>query len=200
VPRLEIEEMLRLAQSTPSWCNVQPWQVSIVSGDAKGRLSEALLQAASKGVKEPDFDPPAEYRGIHNVRRRQAGYALYASVGISRGDREARAAQAMENYRFFNAPHVALVSTDERLGVYGAVDCGAYVSTLVLAAQSLGIATVPQAAIAMYGGVVRKELRLSAGQRVVCAVSFGYEDESHPANQFRTPRSELDETVTWVNT
>ncbi|MEZ2392227.1 nitroreductase [bacterium RCC_150] len=200
VPRREIEEMLALAQTTPSWCNVQPWQVSILSGNARERLSEALLRAARSEPKTPDFNPPAEYPSIHNARRRQAGYALYASVGIPRHDAEARAAQARENYRFFNAPHVALITTDERLGVYGAVDCGGYVSTLLLAAESLGIAAVPQAAIAMYAGVVRKELCLPEGKRIVCAVSFGYEDTAHPANGFRTPRSGLDEVVHWFDT
>lgn len=199
VPRGEIEEMLALAQTTPSWCNVQPWQVSILSGKAKERMSEALLRAAGSGSKNPDFDPPAEYPSIHNARRRQAGYALYASVGIARHDAEARAAQARENYRFFNAPHVAVIGTDERLGVYGAVDCGGYVATLLFAAESLGIAAVPQAAVAMYADVVRNELSLPEGKRVVCAVSFGYEDTTHPANGFRTPRSGLDEVVHWFD-
>ncbi len=55
----------------------------------------------------------------------------------------------LENYRFFGAPHVAIITSDKALGVYGAVDCGGYVSTLLLAAESLGIAAVPQAAVAM---------------------------------------------------
>ncbi len=32
VPREVIEEILRLAQKTPSWCNTQPWQVAITEG------------------------------------------------------------------------------------------------------------------------------------------------------------------------
>ncbi|MEK9641783.1 MAG: nitroreductase, partial [Paracoccaceae bacterium] len=31
----------------------------------------------------------------------------------------------------------------------------------------------------------------------LCAISFGYEDKEHPANQFRTTRAELDEVVAW---
>jgi hypothetical protein len=55
-----------------------------------------------------------------------------------RGDREAYAKQGLENYRLFGAPHVAIVTSDEALGTYGAVDCGAYVNNFLLAAQSLG--------------------------------------------------------------
>ena len=34
-------------------------------------------------------------------------------------------------------------------------------------------------------------------RRIVCAISFGYEDAEHPANAFRTSRAEPDEVVTW---
>ena len=48
----------------------------------------------------------------------------------------------------FGAPHVAIVTSDEALGVYGAVDCGAYVSNFMLAAHSLGVGSIAQAALA----------------------------------------------------
>jgi nitroreductase len=200
VPRSDIERMLELAQKTPSWCNTQPWNVSIISGQAKERLSEALIQEAAAGVKQSDLEAPAKYRGIYQERRRESGYALYTSLGIERHDYQRRADQGLENYRFFGAPHVAVVTTDNLLGAYGAVDCGGYVSTLLLAAESLGIATVPQAAIAMYSNVVRDQLKLPEDRLIVCAVSFGYEDTSHPANSFRMPRAELSDVVDWLET
>jgi len=48
------------------------------------------------------------------------------------------ARQALENFNFFGAPHVAIVHTDEALGVYGAIDCGGYVTSFMLAAQARG--------------------------------------------------------------
>ena len=74
--------------------------------------------------------------------------ALYSSVGIEHGDRAGSAAQTMKNFELFGAPHVAIITTDEALGTYGAVDCGLYVNSFLLAAQSLGVATIPQAALA----------------------------------------------------
>jgi len=62
----------------------------------------------------------------------------------------------LENFRFFGAPHVAIISTDRDLGVYGAIDCGAYVSNFALLAQSLGVASIPQAALAHYSPFVRQ--------------------------------------------
>ena len=37
VPRETIEHVLKVAQRTASWCNSQPWQVVIASGEAKER-------------------------------------------------------------------------------------------------------------------------------------------------------------------
>ena len=47
VSRATIEAALSMAQSTPSWCNTQPWQLAIVSGDALRRLTTDLVAAAS---------------------------------------------------------------------------------------------------------------------------------------------------------
>ena len=87
-----------------------------------------------------DFPFPREYLGVYLERRRESGFQLYNSLGIARGDKAAYAKQALENYNFFGAPHVAIIHTDEALGVYGAIDCGAYVSNFMLAAQALGSA------------------------------------------------------------
>ena len=87
-----------------------------------------------------DFPSPREYLGVYLERRRESGFQLYNTLGIARGDKAAYAKQALENYNFFGAPHVAIIHTDEALGIYGAIDCGAYVGNFMLAAQALGSA------------------------------------------------------------
>lgn len=198
VPREDIERLLKMGQRTASWCNSQPWQVHITSGDATERLREAVYAQATSGQLDPDIPGPDEYRGVYAERRRGAGYALYNALGIARDDYQRRTEQMLENYRFFGAPHVAIITTDKALGVYGAVDCGGYVSTLLLAAEALGIAAVPQAAVAMTATALRRELNIGDDRDIVCAISFGYADEAHPANTCRTDRAELDDTVRWV--
>ncbi|MFD3809803.1 nitroreductase [Rhodococcus sp. NPDC058639] len=199
VPRDDIEGMLGMAQRTASWCNSQPWRVHLTSGAATDRLRDAVYTQAASGALDPDIPGPAEYRGEYAERRRNAGYALYNALGIARDDYARRGEQMLENFRFFGAPHVAVVSTDKALGVYGAVDCGGYVSNLLLAAESLGIAAVPQAAVPMASAALHRELGIGDDRDIVCAVSFGYADEAHPANTCRTDRAALDATVDWVD-
>jgi nitroreductase len=93
---------------------------------------------------------------------------------------------------------VAIITSDEALGVYGAVDCGGYVNNFMLAAQALGIATVPQAALAFHSEVVRRHFGMSDDRRVVCGISFGYPDSEHKANGYRTSRAQLGDVATFV--
>src|SRR5260370_41994182 len=134
VPRATIERIFTAAQRTASWCNSQPWQLAIASGTATKKFRDVVYGAASSG--EPNsggFPFPREYRGVYLERRRESGFQLYNSLGIPRGDKAGYAKQALENFNFFGAPHVAIVHTDEALGVYGAIDCGGYVTSFMLA-------------------------------------------------------------------
>ncbi|HYW93470.1 MAG TPA: nitroreductase [Gammaproteobacteria bacterium] len=199
VPRDTIERVLAVAQRTASWCNAQPWQVTIASGEATAKFRHALhVHAAAGDPPSPDFAFPGRYTGVHRQRRRECGFQLYDAVGVARGDREAGMRQRLENFRLFGAPHVAIVTTEADLGVYGAVDCGAYVSNFMLAACSLGIASIAQAALASYPGFIRNWFELPPERLVVCGISFGFADQSHPANGFRTGRAPLNEVVRWV--
>ncbi len=202
VDRATIERILGMAQRTASWCNAQPWQLVVTSGAATERFRQAYLAFAGANppqAPQPDHPFPREYRGVYRQRRLESGLALYRSVGVVRDDLAGRTRQEMENFRFFGAPHVAIVTSDEALGVYGAIDCGAWVANFMLAAQSLGVATIAQGALALHSGFVRRHFGLDDGRRVICGLSFGYEDTRHPANGFRTGRAPLEEVTLWLD-
>src|ERR1700761_9783320 len=200
VPRETIEHILQVAQRTASWCNSQPGQVLIASGEAKERFRKLIYaEAASGGPDNSDFAPPREYLGVYLDRRRESGFQLYNTLGIARGDKAAYSKQALENYNFFGAPHVAVIHSDEALGVYGAVDCGAYVSNFMLAAQALGLGTIPQAALAHQSGLIRRHFDIASDRRVVCGISFGFADRDHRINSYRTSRAGVAEAAVFVD-
>lgn len=199
VPKETISEILTLAQRAPSWCNTQPWQLVITTGkgteDFRKAFDEHLTQNADP---LPDIPFPKEYRGIYLDRRRESGFQLYDSLGIAKGDREAYARQTRQNFLFFGAPHVAIITTPEELGTYGAVDCGAYIAVFTLAAQDLGVSTIPQAALANFSPFIRDYFKIPIGRLVVAGISFGYADHAHPANNYRTNRAPIDSVVEWI--
>lgn len=205
VPHEVIQTMFALSQGAASWCNSQPWQVHVTEGDATERFRKAFYERATAdaaaGVLSPDsdFDFPAAYTGIYKERQREVGWQLYEAVGIAYGDRKASGLQALENFRMFGAPHALVITTERDLGTYGVLDCGSYLGTLLLAAQSLGIAMIPQAAFANYSTLLREFFEIPENRAVVCGASFGYADFDHPANSFRSRRASPEDAVTWLS-
>ena len=200
VARETIRHMLDMAQQTPSWCNCQPWQVLVVGGAAIERFREALHAHAAQGAPaNPDFPFPLRYEGIYRERRKVCGVKLYQALGIGREDKTAASQQSLENFRFFGAPHVALITTEQDLGVYGAIDCGLYVSNFMLAAQDLGVASIAQAALASYPDFIRSHFGLPQNRRFVCGISFGYAEPADPINSYRTGRATPQEAAVWFD-
>ncbi|KPD12275.1 nitroreductase [Phaeobacter sp. 11ANDIMAR09] len=197
LPRKVIEDILTCAQRVPSWCNAQPWKLTITSGAETERLRQALRQAAQAGGHSPDLAFPSRYENEYQTRRRKCGWALYQAVGVQKGDRAASQAQMMENFSLFGAPHCAILSTPATLGGYGAMDCGGFVAGFTLAAQAAGVATIPQAAVASYAPLLHELLEIPEDRTILCALSFGYGDPDHAANQFRTSRATLPEFTEW---
>ncbi len=200
VPDDKINTILTMAQQTASWCNSQSWHVTITKGVSTERFRNRLMEhVKAKSAESPDFPFPREYRGKYLERRRESGFQLYNALGISRGDKTGYEQQGMQNFALFGAPHVAIITTDEALGTYGAVDCGGYVSNFMIAAKAYGVACVAQAALSRYAGFVKQELGISNDRLMVCAISFGYSNEEHPANSYRTSRAPLNEVIHWVS-
>jgi nitroreductase len=202
VPRDVIEQVLAAAQHTASWCNTQPWQLHIVSGEARDALSKAAVEHVVSTLGQPapsDFPFPAAYSGVYGQRRKEVGWQLYEAVGVVRGDRDGSAMQMLRNFEFFGAPHVAIVTTDADLGVYGAIDCGLYVNSFMLAAEALGLGTCAQAAIGQVAPAVREFLDLPDDRRIVCGIAFGHPDPDHASARFTSRRAPVTDAVTFVD-
>jgi nitroreductase len=206
VPRPVIEQMLAVAQLSPSWCNSQPWQVIVTEGAGTERFRKVLYEHASRDAAAPagptltpDFPFPAAYRGVYKERQREVGWQLYKSVGIAYGDRVSSGKQALENFRLFGAPHALIVTTERDLGVYGAIDCGVYIGNVLLAAQSFGLGMIPQAALAAYAPLMREHFGIPDHRLIVLGASFGYPDMAHPANSFRSRRAALGQVCEWAD-
>lgn len=192
-----VAQILRAARHVPSWCNAQPWQVIVTSGAETDRFRDALYAVAATTPPAPDLAWPDAYPGVYGQRRRACGFKLYDAVNVKKGDRAASTTQMMENYRLFGAPHVAIITAPRALGAYGAMDTGGFVTAFCLAAHALGVATIPQAAIAAQSPFVRSHFDISADRMILCAISFGRADPDHPANNFRTDRATVDDILDW---
>lgn len=194
----DIREIIATASRAPTWCNAQPWKVIVTRGAETRAFADVLTRTAETSQMEPDFAWPIQYTGEYQDRRRVCGYQLYEAVGVARDDKVRRAEQMMQNFRFFGAPHVAIITSDADLGPYGAMDCGGFIALFSLVARAKGIASVVQASVTGYAPAIRKHFRIPADRLIQTAISFGYEDKDHPANSFRTDRAASEDVVTFV--
>jgi len=197
VPRDVLETIFDLARRTPSWCNTQPWQAYVTEGEGTERFRLALLAQVAADAMSPDFDFPVRYEGEFRERRRACAWQLYDALGIEFRDRAASVRQTARNFELFGAPHVAIITTESALGTYGAVDTGPYVQTFLLAAESLGLGAIPQAALAGHAPFIKEHFGMPESRAVVCGISFGWPDKPAPENGFRTERTSVAETLMW---
>lgn len=191
-----IAEVFTLAARAPSNCNVQPWEVHVASGKALRALGAALVSAAERGeVPTPDVAMISRYQGAHRERQIDAARALYGAMGIGRDDHAGRARAFARNLDAFGAPHAAFLFLPEGFDLREAADLGGYAQTLMLVMASRGIASCAQGALSLYPAIVRDQLGLAKGPRLIMGIAFGLEDPDHPANGARTGRAELADTV-----
>ncbi|MEU8892223.1 nitroreductase family protein [Streptomyces sp. NPDC048442] len=197
VPGETMRAIFSLAGAAPSNSNAQPWQVEVVSGAARERLAEALRAAHAEQRTSVDF-PYSEdmYAQVHQARRAAFGAGLYGALGIGADDHTARAAYNEESLRFYGAPHAAFLFVGGDGGARLAADVGAYLQTLLLAMTAYGVDSCPQGLLSFYADAVRTELGVTEGKLLV-GVSFGYADETAPANRVVTGRAPLESTTSF---
>lgn len=198
LPRDALAALFAAAQRAPSWCNVQPWRVIVTAPPLTAALAADVLAAYEAGDRRPEVPFPGEYPEPYLAHRRGCAGALYAAMGIARGDEAARGEAWRRNYTFFGAPHIAVVSVDRRLGPYALIDVGVWVGLLLTQAEAMGIAACPMASIAAYPGPLRRHLPIGDEQHILLGIALGHADGAAGANRCRTTRSPLDANVTFA--
>lgn len=190
VSQQHVTDLLNIAAHAPSGANTQPWQVAVVTGTSKQTLTKAIISAFESGQpSQPDYRYyPDKWLSPYIERRRQCGLQLYQSLGIERKDKAAQQAQWAANYQGFNAPMILFFFMDEAMQTGSFLDFGMFLQSLMLAAESEGLATCPQAALAEYPAIVKSHLDYPDNTILLCGMAIGYEDKAAAVNQYRTER------------
>lgn len=205
VARADIDAILDVARYCASGMNTQPWQVHVITGAAKQRLSAAILRvhddpALMAQHAEPyDYYPPV-WTSPYLDRRRQVGWELYGLLGIGKGDRAAMHVQHGRNYRFFDAPVGLMLTVDRCMGRGSLIDCGMFLQSIMVAARARGLDTCPQAAFNAFHRVIAQQLAIPDQQMLVCGMSLGYADPDCIENTLVTERLPVDSFTTFHDT
>ena len=193
-----IREILDVASRAPSGTNLQPWKVHVLTGDARRRLSDAVLAAyddpAERAQHAEEYDYyPREWVSPYIDRRRKIGWDLYGLLDIGKTDKDKMHAQHGRNYVFFDAP-VGFIFTIDRVLAQGSwLDYGMFLENIMIAARGRGLDTCPQAAFTQFHRVIKRELELGDHEMVVCGMALGVADPDAVANRLTTARATVDE-------
>jgi len=78
VERGTLESIFTMAQRAASWCNSQPWQVTVVSGATIRRVRDALLSPPAAGpIRESDIPFPLSIKACTSSA---AANAVFSSI------------------------------------------------------------------------------------------------------------------------
>jgi nitroreductase len=193
VPRETIEEILRVAARAPSGTNTQPWNVHVLTGEAKDGLSRKILAAyddpeEAATHREEYAYYPTDWRSPFIERRRKIGWDLYGLLKIGKGDKARMHDQHGRNYLFFDAP-VGLIFTIDRVMQQGSwLDYGMFLQNLMVAARARGLDTCPQAAFTQFHRIIMEHIGAPAHHMLVCGMSLGHADPDAIENTLVTER------------
>ena len=139
-----LRTIMETAQRAPSGGNVQPWMVSIVSGDALAdlvaKVGERLAMGPAGSQMEyqiyPDPTPDPWM-----ARRYGVAYAMYDAMGIERQDKIGRAMAMAQNFRGFGAPVMLFVHCPRFMGPPQWADMGIWLQSVMLLCREAGLDT-----------------------------------------------------------
>jgi nitroreductase len=192
--RKTLEDLLYLATQAPSAINLQPWELTVVSGEEKKRLSRLLV----KRMKERNIScGPGATRPLQAAfMERQRG--LLNSIAPHLPENTVFQDFINEgSCNFYGAPSAVIISIDQVFSSARLTDIGVLVGYLVLAAHGLGLSTCPIGLITAFDEDIKEELSLSEDKEVVIGVAVGYGDPDASINSGRSERVPLQDVVKW---
>jgi len=198
------EKILKTAAMTPSGANMQPWITYAISDeDILKKVGDAIIEVMNSGVEHDQFIQyyPVKWVAPYKKRRIITGAGLYKLMEVDRKDNDTRIKMWQDNFRWFGAKTVFFVFTDkanidESQGTL--IDCGAYMQSIMLAAQEFGVDSCPQGSTTEFGKVIAKALDIPDNLALLYSVVLGYADGDAKINSYQPARVSLDESVTFI--
>lgn len=200
VPKPLLRRLLEAARWAPSGANIQPWEVSVLTGDALARYSDGLLREFAENPSGHKMDYAyysPEWREPYLARRYACGFGLYEIRGIERGDRDGRRESFLENFRFFGAPAVMLFWIPKDLAMGAWLDYGMFIQNIALLAQGWELAAIAQGALGQHSDVARGITGMSKDHILLCGMSVGWPDLKNAVNAYQPGREPVDGFTTW---
>jgi nitroreductase len=200
VPKKVLREILEVATRAPSAMNTQPWEFSVIAGDALKRIKEANVAMLKSGApaKVDHLVVGWPQDSVYRMRQVELAKQIFTLMDIPREDKEKRAQWLGRGFRFFDAPAAIIILADKTLSESGpCVDIGAVIQTICLVALTHGLGTCIEDQGILFSDVVRKYTDIPESKRMMIAIAIGYPNWDFSANRLESTRVSVDNITTW---
>ncbi|RMF41105.1 MAG: nitroreductase [Alphaproteobacteria bacterium] len=199
VPEEVLRRVFVKAARAPSGGNLQPWHVWLLSGAGMARFRAMMAPRIARGLTDaPEYAVyPDRLWEPYRSRRFAVGEAMYARLGIPRGDRAARLRWFARNYDFFGAPAGMFLFVDRGMGAPQWSDLGGYLQTAMLLLREEGLDSCPQEAWYLQHATVSAFLDAPPELMLFCGMAIGRRDPEAAVNGLQAPRAPAEE---WLRT
>lgn len=161
VDRESIRMIIDAGKMAPSAMNAQPWKFYVLT-------EKVTIEAFSKQIRKVTFKGVVRM-GAREIIKSAVAMLIHAS--------DIRFFQS-DDLIFHGAPVVVFIAVPKE-NQWAAIDTGACMQNMMLAAKSLGIDSCPIGLAKFVEDTkIYEKLKISSGDRVMIAVIFGYGDET----------------------
>ncbi|AIT78797.1 MULTISPECIES: nitroreductase [Novosphingobium] len=193
-----IRRVLDRARMTPSGCNFQPWQATVLTGEPLKALQEKMLASSPQDPIEYSFSEPNQ-SPRHLARLHKVGASMYGALGIEREDAEAREAFTRANIFSFGAPALLVCYFERFMGPPQWSDVGMWLQSIMLLLREEGLDSCPQEWMSLYARLIKEHIGVPDETHILfCGLAIGHRDEDAPVNRFDRDRVPLDEQVRFL--
>ncbi|TVR70786.1 MAG: nitroreductase [Sphaerobacteraceae bacterium] len=165
-PTEHIQTMLEAAITAPNHHHTEPWRFFVLTGDARLGLGDALVEDRLSGEEDPSSIPEAV---IEKTRQKPLRAPVVIGVAV----------QPQQRAKVWEVEEVCSTA--------------AAIQNMLLAAHSLGLATMWRTGDPCYSEPVKQFFGLGEEDTLLGMIYVGY-PASEPAARNRTP---VDQVTTW---
>jgi len=196
ISREILEKIVADASCAPSAINMQPWEIHVVLGDERKRLSRRLLKSLRE--KALTCGPGSAKPLSDKFMRRSRDCADQMAPLIREMGMDFKAFVNEGSLNFYGAPAVILIFLDECFPTERMIDIGSFLGYLVLATAAHGLASCPIGLVKSYEDEIKDQLNILESKNLAVSVAIGKPDVKAAINRFSSTRADLKEFVRWI--
>ncbi|WEV53826.1 nitroreductase [Leuconostocaceae bacterium ESL0723] len=198
IPPVLLQDLVKLAQGTPSWVNSQPVRAYIATGK---KLAEIRAQH-TKLSQDPDAktDPSIPLRPRNEWdEAAQANMQNWMENDASQAGEDWPKLAAQASGQLFNAQAIVYLTLAKDYSNWSLVDLGAFSQSLMLAASAEEIDSLPAYEFTKFNQPLREALNIPGDQELIYGIGLGYADQTAAINKIKASRMDPTDVITFLD-